>query len=225
MLPWRPGTLSRQRGVSRQRVAAAPALLACATLSRAQVAQGWRAMQVKARERLWPPDGTRGTVVLQGLRPDASCRAAVARRRACQVAQGAPPGAPTPSREGQARRRFPAKRGARLAQGAGPRRSPDAPGRWRGKGRTVQRVAGSTVARPAPTATQPAYPQHPPPPQGLGCPRARVLGVCGRARGRGVTRAVGRSQGQETGALALWRQGEDSLAAGEVRRGERGERP
>jgi len=50
-----PGTLSRQRAVYRQRVAAAPALLECETLSRANVMQAWPEPQVKGRERLLPP--------------------------------------------------------------------------------------------------------------------------------------------------------------------------
>jgi hypothetical protein len=49
------GPLTRQLMVYRQRVAAAPALLECETLSRAHVTQLWQATQVKGRQRLFPP--------------------------------------------------------------------------------------------------------------------------------------------------------------------------
>lgn len=221
MLQCMPGTLSRQLVVYRQRVAAAPALLACETLSRAHVAQVLRAMKGKARERLFPPYGTLWTFVLQVLSPDGSCRDAVARLRAFQVAQGEPPCAPNTSSYCKARRRLPEEMVARLAQGAGQRLSQDAPVSWRWKGRTVKRVDGSTVSMPDTTAHQQAYPQHTQQQQGLGFPIARVLGVCCLASGSWVTLAVGRSQGKETGALALLRQVEDCLASGEVRLGDR----
>ena len=50
-----PGPLSRQRAVYRQRVAAAPVLLECETLSRANVMQVLQETKVKGRERLFPP--------------------------------------------------------------------------------------------------------------------------------------------------------------------------
>lgn len=74
-----PGTLSRQLTVSRQRVATAPALLECETLSRANGMQAWQETKVKGRERLFPPDVTLWTVLLQVLSPDGSCRDAVTR--------------------------------------------------------------------------------------------------------------------------------------------------
>lgn len=49
------GTLSRQRAVYRQRVAAAPALLECKTLSRDNVTQVVQETTGKGRERLFPP--------------------------------------------------------------------------------------------------------------------------------------------------------------------------
>jgi hypothetical protein len=198
-----PGTLSRPLAVYRQRVAAAPVLLAGETLSRAQVAQVLQAMKVKARERLFPPSVTLWTFWLQVLSPDGSCRDAVARLRACQVAQGEPPCAPNTGSDGKARGRFPEEMVARLAQGAGRRLSQDALVRWRWKGRTVKLVDGSTVSMPDPPANQQASPQHTRQPQGLGVPIARGLGVFCLASGSSVTRAVGRSQGKETGELAL----------------------
>ena len=49
------GTLPRQRMVYRQRVAAAPVLLACETLSRPNGTQVCQETKGKGRERLFPP--------------------------------------------------------------------------------------------------------------------------------------------------------------------------
>ncbi len=116
---------------------------------------------------------------------------------------GRAPCAPNTGSYGKARGRLPEEMMARLAQGAGQRLSQDAPVSWRGKGRTVKLVDGSTVSMPDPPANQQEYPQHPRQQQGLGFPIARVLGVFCLASGSWVTRAVGRYQGKETGALAL----------------------
>src|ERR1700704_1140300 len=72
MLQCMPGTLSRQLVVYRQRLAAAPVLLACETLSRPHVAQVMQALKVKARERLFSPYATLWTFLLQVLSPDGS---------------------------------------------------------------------------------------------------------------------------------------------------------
>ena len=154
-----PGTLSRQRAVSRQRVAAAPALLECETLSRANVMQALQETQVKGRERLFPPSVTLWTFLLQVLSPDGSCRDAVTRLRALQAAQGEPPCSPNTGSYCKARGRLPEDMVARLAQAAGHRLSPDAPVSWRWKGRTVTLVDGSTVSMPDTPANQAESPQ------------------------------------------------------------------
>lgn len=81
-----PGALSRQLAVYRPRVIAVPVLLACETLSRAHIEQVCQALKVKARERLLPPYVTLWTFVLQSLSPNGSCRDAVTRVRAFQIA-------------------------------------------------------------------------------------------------------------------------------------------
>ena len=71
------GTLARQLTVYRQRVAAAPVLLECETLSRANVTQVLQETKVQGRERLFPPYVTLWAFLLQVLSPDGSCRDAV----------------------------------------------------------------------------------------------------------------------------------------------------
>jgi Transposase DDE domain len=216
-----PGTLSRQLAGYRQRVAAAPALLEDETLSRANVMQTWQETAVKGRARLFPPYVTLWTFLLQVLSPDGSCRDAVTRLRAFQVAQGEPPCSPNTGSYCKARGRLPEDMVARLAQAAGHRLSQDAPVRWRWKGRTVKLVDGSTVSMPDTPANQVESPQQTQQQRGLGFPIARILGVFCLASGSLLTLAVGRYQGKETGELALLRQVADCLAPGDVMLGDR----
>jgi hypothetical protein len=211
-----PGQMARQLVVYRQRMVEAPALLTCETLSRSNVTQVLHAAHVKGRERCFPPYVTLWTFLLQVLSPDGSCRDAVTRLRAFQVAQGEQPCSPNTGSYCKARGRLPEEVIARLAQEVGQRRSQGAPVSWRWKGRTVKLVDGSTVSMPDTPANQEEYPQHTQQQQGLGFPIARVLGVFCLASGSLVTLAVGRYCGKETGELALLRQVEGCLAPGDV---------
>lgn len=215
------GTLTRQLRVYRQRVAAAPALLECETLSRAHVMQVWQETQVKSRERLFPPYVTFWTFLLQVLSPDGSCRDAVTRLRAFQVAQGHSPCSPNTGSYCKARARLPEAVVTCLAQEVGQRLSHQVPVHWRWQGRTVKLVDGSTVSMPDTPANQEAYPQHTQQQRGLGFPIARILGVFCLASGSLVTFAVGRYCGKETGEPALLRQVAGCLTPGEVVLGDR----
>jgi hypothetical protein len=217
-----PGTLARQLVVYRQRIAAAPVLLECKTLSRDNVTQVVQEARVKGRERLFSPYVTLWTFLLQVLSPDGSCRDAVTRLRAFQVAQGEAPCSPNTGSYCKARGRLPEGALARLAQAVGQQLSQNAPAHWRWKGRTVKLVDGSTVSMPDTSANQAEYPQQTQQQTGLGFPIARVLGVFCLASGSLVTLAVGRYRGKETGELALLRQVEGCLAPGEVMLGDRG---
>ena len=216
-----PGTLTRQLTVYRQRVAAAPVLLECETLSRANVMQMVQETKVKGRDRLFPPYVTLWSFLLQVLSPDGSCRDAVTRLRAFQVAQGEPPCSPNTGSYCKARSRLPEAVVARLAREAGARLSHSIPAPWRWKGRTVKLVDGSTVSMPDTPENQAAYPQHTQQQQGLGFPIARILGVFCLASGGLVTLAVGRYCGKETGESALLRQVASCLAPGDVVLGDR----
>jgi hypothetical protein len=72
------GTLTRPLLVYRQRVDAAPALLACETLSRAHMTQLWQATQGKGRQRVllqrFPPDAPWVTPDLPRVRSSSSIR-------------------------------------------------------------------------------------------------------------------------------------------------------
>ncbi len=123
--------------------------------------------------------------------PDGSCRDAVTRLRAFQVAQGASPCSPNTGSYCKARGRLPEAVVAHLAQEVGHRLSQSSPVQWRWKGRTVKLVDGSTVSMPDTVENQAAYPQHTPQQVGLGFPIARVLGVFCLASGSLVTLAIG----------------------------------
>jgi hypothetical protein len=215
------GTLTRQLTVYRQRVAAAPVLLECETLSRVNITRVVQETKVQGRERLFPPHVTLWTFLLQVVSPDGSCRDAVTRLRAFQVAQGESPCAPTPGSYCKARGRLPEAVVAHLAQEVGHRLSQSLPVQWRWQGRTGKLVDGSTVSMPDTVENQAAYPQHTQQQAGLGFPIARVLGVFCLARGSLVTLAVGPYCGKETGEPAVFRQVEGCLAPGEVVLGDR----
>ena len=215
------GTLTRQLVVYRQRVTAVPALLECETLSRAHVTQVWQETQGKGRERLFPPAVTVWTFLLQVLSPDGSCRDAVTRLRAFQVARGEVPCSPNTGSYCKARTRLPEEVVACLAQEVGQQLSHSVPVRWRWKGRMIKLVDGSTVSMPDTPANQEAYPQHAQQQRGLGFPIARILGVFCLASGSLVTFAVGRYCGKETGEPAVLRQVANCLTPGEVILGDR----
>jgi hypothetical protein len=215
------GTLARQLAVYRQRGTAAPALLKCETLSRSHVTQVWQETKNKGRERLFPPSVTVWTFLLQVLSPDGSCRDAVTRLRAFQVAQGDAPCSPNTGSYCKARARLPEAVVACLAQEVGQQLSRSVPVHWLWKGRTVKLVDGSTVSMPDTPANQEEYPQQTQQQRGLGFPIARILGVFCLASGSLVTLALGRYRGKETGEPALLRQVADCLAPGEVVLGDR----
>jgi hypothetical protein len=213
--------MARQLVVYRQRVVEAPALLECETLSRSNVTQVVHEVHVKGRERCFPPSVTLWTFLLQVLSPDGSCRDAVTRLRAFQVAPGEPPCSPNTGSYCKARGRLPEGVVARLAQEAGDRLSQEVPVSWQWKGRRVKLVDGSTVSMPDTPANQAEYPQQTLQQRGLGFPIARILGVFWLASGSLLTLAVGRYQGKETSELALFRQVEGRLAPGDVVLGDR----
>ena len=115
MTQYIPGILARQLVVYRQRVAAAPVLLECETLSRDNITRVLQEVKVKGRQRVFPPHVTLWTFLLQLLSPDGSCRDAVTRLRAFQVAQGEQPCSPNTGSYCKARRRLPEGIVARLA--------------------------------------------------------------------------------------------------------------
>lgn len=215
------GPLARQLVVYRQRVAAAPVLLECETLSRDHVTQVLQETKGKRRERLFPPYVTLWTFLLQVLSPDGSCRDAVTRLRAFQGAQGEPPCSPNTGSYCKARGRLPEEVVACLAREVGHRLSHSIPAHWRWKGRTVKLVDGSTVSMPDTGENQAEYPQQTQQQVGLGFPVARLLGVFCLASGSLVTLAIGRYRGKETGEPALLRQVEGCLAPGDVVLGDR----
>ena len=215
------GPLARQLTVYRQRVAAAPVLLECETLSRVNVSRVLQETKVKGRERLFPPYVTLWTFLLQVLSPDGSCRDAVTRLRAVQAVQGERPCSPNTGSYCKARGRLPQEVVGRLAREVGQRLSQSTPANWRWKGRRVKLVDGSTVSMPDTKANQAAYPQQTQQQAGLGFPIARLVGVFCLASGSLVTLAVGRYRGKETGEPALLRQVESCLAPGEVVLGDR----
>jgi DDE family transposase len=168
------------------------------------------------REQVFTPLLTLWTFLAQVLSPDGSCRAAVARLLAWQVAHGQPPCRPDTSPYCKARRRLPESLLRRLAREAGQALHRQAPAGWLWKGRHVKVADGTTVSMPDTPANQSAYPQSPSQRPGLGFPLARVVVVFSLACGAALDAALGRYQGKQAGENALLRGLDGALEQGDV---------
>ena len=169
---------------------------------------------VKFRERLFTPLVTLWTFLWQVLSPEGSCREAVARLRAYQVAHGLKPCGADSGAYCKARGRLPERVMSRLAIQTGQRLSLQADWLW--KGRKVKVADGSTLTLPDTAANQKAYPQQPQQKAGLGFPILRLVVVFCLAGGAAVAMATGRYEGKGQGEPCLLRRLLDCLLRGEV---------
>ncbi len=208
--------LTRQLQTYRHQALAAPTMLDDGTLAPFHVAEVLAQEGVQGRNRLFPPQLTLWTFLLQVLSPDGSCREALSRLRPWLVAQGETPCSPNTGSYCKARKRLPEGAMAWLARQSGQRLCEQTPQAWRWKGRRVNIVDGSTVSMPDTQANQDAYPQQQGQQPGLGFPLARLVAVFDLASGALRTLGVGRYQGKATGEMALFRQQQCYLQRGDV---------
>ncbi len=176
---------------------------------------------VRWRDCLDTPLVTLAAFLWQVLSKDGSCRAAVARVLAWLAGAGQPPGTADTGPYCKARPRLPEGLLSRLARQTGPELHRQAPLPWWWRGRRVKLVDGTTVSRPDTAANQEAYPQHNAPRPGLGFPLARLVVVFCLAVGTVLDAALGRYQGKQSGANALFRTLPEGLEPGDVVRADR----
>ena len=198
--------LTRQLVTYRHQALAAPTMLDDGTLAPSHVAGVLAQEGVQGRNRLFPPQLTLWTFLLQVLRPDGSCREALSRLRPWMIAQGQTPCSPNTGSYCQARKRLPEGVVSTLARHSGQRLCEQTPEAWLWKGRRVKIVDGSTVSMPDTEANQAAYPQPRSQQPGVGFPLARLVAVFDLVSGALTTLGVGRYQGKATGEMALFRQ-------------------
>lgn len=208
--------LTRQLVTYRHQALAAPTMLDDGTLAPSHVAGVLAQEGVQGRNRLFPPQLTLWTFLLQVLSPDGSCREALSRLRPWMIAQGQTPCSPNTGSYCKARKRLPAGVVSTLARHSGQRLCEQTPKAWLWKGRRVKIVDGSTVSMPDTEANQAAYPQPRSQQPGVGFPLARLVAVFDLGSGALTTLGVGRYQGKATGEMALFRQQQHHLQRGDV---------
>lgn len=208
--------LTRQLVTYRHQALAAPTMLDDGTLAPSHVAGVLAQEGVQGRNRLFPPQLTLWTFLLQVLSPDGSCREALSRLRPWMIAQGQTPCSPNTGSYCKARKRLPAGVVSTLARHSGQRLCEQTPEAWLWKGRRVKIVDGSTVSMPDTEANQAAYPQPRSQQPGVGFPLARLVAVFDLGSGALTTLGVGRYQGKATGEMALFRQQQHHLQRGDV---------
>src|SRR5262249_43581224 len=211
-----PRRRSRQVRQLRQQRAHAPALPLADLLTAAQVEQARRAEKVCCRDRLCSPLVTLWLFLSQVLDPDHSCRAAVARVLAWRAARGLAACSANAGAYGKARGRLPEGVLARLTRATGRQPQDQAADGWRWKGQTVKRVAGTTLSRPDTAQNQKAFPHSRAQKPGVGLPLARLVVVFARAAGTALDAALGRYQGQQSGATALFHTRHQNLEPGDL---------
>src|SRR5229473_5663567 len=208
--------LTRQLVTYRHQALAAPTMLDDGTLAPSHVAGVLAQEDFQGRNRLFPPQLTLWTFLLQVLSPEGSCREALSRLRPWMIAQGHTPCSPNTGSYCQARKRLPEGVVSTLARHRGQRLCEQTPEAWLWKGRRVTIVDGSTVSMPATEANQAAYPQPRSQQPGVGFPLARLVAVFDLGSGALTTLGVGRYQGKATGEMALFRQQQHHLQRGDV---------
>jgi hypothetical protein len=168
------------------------------------------------REVVFTPLLTLWAFLGQAISADGSCRAAVARVLAWQVARRERPCSPKTGPYCKARQRLPEALLTRLVRETGRALHRGVPGEWLWRGRRVKVADGSTVSMPDTPANQAAYPQPRGQKPGLGFPIARCVVVFCLACGTVIDAALGKYYGKRTGENALLRTLADALDPGDV---------
>lgn len=196
---------TRQIELLRTQFAQTDGLAFAAVLPPERVATALREERVAWRDCVYTPLLTRWAFLGPVIRPDGSCRAAVARVLAGLVAPAEHPCTPQTGPYCKARARLPEALVLRLMRETGQALHAGALADWRWRGRRVKLVDGTTVTMPDTADNQAAYPQQTAQQPGLGIPIARLVVVFCLAWGTVLDAALGRYQGQKTGANALLR--------------------
>jgi len=168
--------------------------------------QGW----------LYTPAVTTWVFLSQCLSPDHSCRDAVARLSAWQLAQGRRSCSPDTGAYCAARDALPEPACRQLVRDTGRESEAQSPVEWLWHGRRVRVVDGSTITMPDTPENQAEYPQAKTQKPGCGLPIARILVIFSLATGAVLEAAIGRYQGKKTGENSLFRTLHDVLEAGDV---------
>lgn len=168
------------------------------------------------RERIYNPFTTLTLFIEQVLGADHSCQDAVARGLSARVALGQPPCSLNTGPYCKARLRLPLALLTRLAREVGSQLGAGQPEAWRGRGREVKLIDGTTVSMPDTEANQTRFPQSREQRPGLGFPLARLVVIVSLSCGAVLEWALGPCEGKKTGETALLWQLAAHLRRGDV---------
>jgi putative transposase len=158
-----------------------------------------------ADESVFTPAVTLWAFLSQVLEEDKSCRAAVSRIQALQVASGHKPCSLDTAAYCRARAKLPAVVLQRLALETGRNLETQVPKDWLWHGRSVTLVDGTTLTMPDTAANQEVYPQMSSQDPGCGFPILRMVVLLSLATACVTGMAVAPYEGKETGETALLR--------------------
>jgi Transposase DDE domain len=160
----------------------------------------------ETEESVFTPAVTLWAFLSQVIEDDKSCRAAVGRVQALQVATGQQPCSLDTAAYCRARAKLPATVLQRLALEAGRNLEAGVPKDWLWQSRPVSLVDGTTLTMPDTTANQEAYPQLSSQDPGCGFPILRLVVLLSLATATVTSAAWAPYEGKETGETALLRQ-------------------
>jgi putative transposase len=170
----------------------------------------------ETEESVFTPAVTLWAFLSQVLEDDKSCRAAVGRVQALQVASGQEPCSLDTAAYCRARAKLPAAVLQRLALEAGRNLEAQVPKEWLWHGRQVTLVDGTTLTMPDTTANQEVYPQMSTQDPGCGFPILRMVLLLSLATASLTGMAWAPYQGKETGETALLRKLFGELKPGDI---------
>jgi len=168
--------------------------------------QGW----------IYTPAITIWVFLSQCLSADHSCRDAVARLRAWQVALGLRPCSAETGAYCTARGNLPHQAIHQLIRDTGMEADDLADEDWLWQRRRVRVVDGSTITMPDTPANQAEYPQQKNQAPGCGFPIARIVVIFSLSVGTVLDAAIGKYKGKQTGENSLFRTLYDVLTEGDV---------
>ena len=177
-------------------------------LGQAELERWLARYSVGCRQRIDSPLITLGMFVDQVLSADHSCQDAVARGVSARVSQGQRPCALNNGPYCKARLRLAPALLTERCNATGRRLVKAQPSGWRGRGREVKLIDGTTMSMPDTAANQRAYPQVSQHKAGLGFPIVRMVGIISLGCGAILEWAVGPCEGKKRGEPSmLWSMG------------------
>ena len=155
------------------------------------------------RERVYTPVVTLWMFLGQTLSKDHSCRDAVHRLNAWQVARGKKKAGSNTTAYCGARQRLPEEVVQELAKRSGKKCQQQAERRWRWKGHDIKLADGLTLTMPDTIANQAAYPQQRGQKKGCGFPIIRCVMMFCLSTGAALDVAMAPYRGKQTGENSL----------------------